>query len=166
VLVVLTGLPGTGKSTLARAVAQALPAAYLSVDPISAVIEQQPSVADPLGKISYQVVQRVAELQVGFGLSAVVDAVNPFAWVRQEYRDLAQRHGSDFALIYLAFSDTSAHRARVETRAAGGPGLSWSEVENQIAYYEPSDDFALQLDASSTIETNTRLALAVAGRSG
>lgn len=35
----------------------------------------------------------LAEEQLATGLSVVVDAVNPFAFVRQAYIDIAAKHG-------------------------------------------------------------------------
>src|SRR5688500_14562361 len=99
-LVLLTGLPCTGKSTIARAVAQSLGAAWLSAAPIDAALvragmssQQRPDIA------GYEVMKALAGLQLGAGLSAVVDAVNPFDFVRDAYSEIATRYGARLLVI-------------------------------------------------------------------
>jgi predicted kinase len=157
----MTGLPGTGKSTIARSLAQALPAAYLAVDPVFGVLERGATLDDPLGKVSYEVVRKLAEMQVRLGLSAVVDAVNPFQWVRDDYRQLASEHNVEMRLVLVDFLSRTAHRERVEKRASEGHGPTWAEVERQMSYYEPPSDFTVRLDAEAPINENLDKALAV-----
>ena len=155
----MTGLPGTGKTTIARAIARVLPSAYLAVDPVFGVLEQVPGLDDPLGKVSYAVVRKLAEMQLRLGLHAVVDAVNPFQWVRADLSALATEHDGQMRLVFVEFVRLEAHRARVEQRASEGNGPTWDEVERQIAYYEPPSDFTVRLDAAAPIEDNVDQAL-------
>jgi predicted kinase len=152
VLVVMTGLPATGKSTVAHAIAASLSAAYLPVDPIFGVIAELPGVDDPLGKGAYAVVRRLAELQLSLGTTTVIDAVNPFESIRSDYEALAERYETECRVVYLAFSSIDAHRARVEHRAAERGSIAWPEVEAQTAYYEPPLTFAVKIDAESSRE--------------
>ena len=155
-IVVMTGLPGTGKSTVARALARHLPGAYLSVDPIYDAllpfgIEEQ----DPLGKSPYAVVRRLAAIQATLGLSAVVDAVNPFESIRDDYRNLAAEAGTPFALIAIVCPDEELHRARVEgRRAERGVGIGWEEAERQKDYYQEPESAELWLDCGVAVDVN------------
>ncbi|MGH3568253.1 MAG: AAA family ATPase [Pseudonocardia sp.] len=45
-LIVMSGLPGSGKSTIGRALAARLPAALVSVDPIDAALRRAGIAAD------------------------------------------------------------------------------------------------------------------------
>ncbi len=157
VLVLMTGLPATGKSTIAEAVARALPAAWLSADPVDAALvrgglrpEQRPDIA------GYEAMKALADLQLSAGLSVVVDAVNPFAFVRDAYADIAARHAATLIVLVTECSDRALHRARVETRAK----QPWSEVERQQGYWEPYEGEALRLDAAEDAAANTQRAVA------
>lgn len=88
VLVVVAGLPGTGKSTLADTIGQHLPAPVFSVDPIEAAIWRS-GVAPSFetGLAAYEVAATLAEHQLHLGMSAVVDAVSSIEvahWCRVE----------------------------------------------------------------------------------
>lgn len=162
VLVLMTGLPGTGKSTIAAAVARALPAALLSADPIDAALvrggvrpEQRPDI------VGYAVLRALAHEQLAAGLSVVVDAVNPFRWERQAYFDIAAGRGARVAVIATACADAAEHRRRVEERhSAGLSSADWAEVRRQVGYYEPFDGEALRLDAMDGAAANVRAAIA------
>ena len=90
VLVVVSGLPGVGKSAIANAVGRALGAPVFSVDPIEAAIWRcgvEPSFAT--GVAAYEVAAVVAEHQLSLGLSAVVDAVSSIEVARDMWRGAA-----------------------------------------------------------------------------
>lgn len=162
VLVLMTGLPGTGKSTIAAVVARALPAALLSADPIDAALvragvgaQQRPDI------VGYAVMRTVADEQLAAGLSVVVDAVNPFRWERQAYFDAAAEHGARIAVIATTCTGTAEHRRRIEARhVAGLSRADWAEVLRQTGYYEPFDGDALRLDAMGEAAANVRAAVA------
>jgi predicted kinase len=74
-LVVFAGLPGSGKSVLARGVADAIGATYLRIDTIEAAIVStlMPFEGNPVG---YVVAEGVAADQLIAGRDVVADAVN------------------------------------------------------------------------------------------
>lgn len=74
VLVVVSGLPGAGKSSLSDALGEKLGAAVLSVDPIEAAIWRcgiPPSFET--GVAAYEVVAVLAEHQLRLGLTVIAD---------------------------------------------------------------------------------------------
>ena len=160
VLVLLTGLPGTGKSTIAAAVARVLPAIVISADPIDDALRTA-AVDNPHGKTGYELMKALAATQLDAGLHVVIDAVNPFAWVRHEYAAIADAHGAPLRVIVTTCSDEALHRRRVDDRfAAGRKRLDWSGVEHQVAYYEPYEGEGLRLDAADGVEANVAAATA------
>ena len=77
VLILMSGLPGVGKSTIADALAPRLGAPVLSVDPIEAAILRCGIPASfETGVAAYEVAATLAEHQLALGLDVVGDAVN------------------------------------------------------------------------------------------
>ena len=129
VLVVLSGRPGTGKTTVAREVARRLGACYLRVDAAETALARV--VAD-VGVGGYAVVHELAVSNLLLGATVVVDAVNPVAEARASWREAATRAGAALVNVETALPDREEHRRRVETRVADIPGHvvpTWEDVE-------------------------------------
>ena len=137
-LVVLGGLPGTGKSTVASVLARRIGAMHLRIDTIEqAMRDAGQTVAGPEG---YLVARDVARENLRLGLSVIVDAVNPIAYTRALWPDVAAATAARLHEIQLVCSDMGEHRRRVETRTVDVDGLrlpTWQEVLDRE--YEPWD---------------------------
>ena len=112
-LVVFAGLPGSGKSLLARGVAGAIGATYLRIDTIESAIVStfMPYRDNPVG---YVVAERVAGDQLADGRDVVADAVNGVAAARAGWVTLAARTGAALQFVEVRCSDVAEHRRRVE----------------------------------------------------
>jgi len=128
VLVVLAGLPGTGKTTLGRAVSHLLEATFLRIDSIETAIARCGlAVADSL--VGYAVGTAIAADQLRAGRTVVVDAVSPITEARNGWVALAAATGSVLRLVEVTCSDSGEHRRRVERRAFDGqPAPTWQQV--------------------------------------
>ena len=75
-LIVFGGLPGVGKTALARGVAERLRATYLRVDAIEAALWRAGVDRDqPTGLAAYVIAHAVAEAFLASGVDVVVDAI-------------------------------------------------------------------------------------------
>lgn len=140
VLVAFAGLPGVGKTTLARRVGAALHAPVLPVDPVERALHRYGLVGDVPGMAGYGAVARLAEVQLALGLSVVVDAVNPVAGARGLWHDLAERAGVPLRVIEVHCGDEAEHRRRVEARLPAEPDPllpTWEQTLVRRAEYEP-----------------------------
>lgn len=154
-LVIVSGLPGAGKSAVAEGLGRHLHAPVLSVDPIEAAIWRcgiAPSWET--GVAAYEVAAVVAEHQLRLGLSVIVDAVNALAVTRDLFRHAAQWAGALVRAIEVVCSDHELHR-RLAQRVRDIEGLpepSWEEVLARHDEWEPWVDEHLVLDSVAPLD--------------
>lgn len=133
-LIVFAGLPGTGKSTLARSLALELGAVWLRVDSIEQAIVESGVVQGPMNDAGYRAAYAVAEDNLRLGRTVVGDCVNPWMLTRNAWRDVGLRAGVQVAEIEVICSDVQEHRRRVETRQSDIPNLRlprWEQVRDR-----------------------------------
>ena len=148
-LIVIGGLPGTGKTSLARGLARALDAVHLRIDTIEQALRCAAIGSDALGGAGYVVGYGVAADNLALGRTVVADAVNPRASIRAAWRDVARRAAVAVVEVEVVCSDTAEHRRRVESRNADIPGLelpTWDDV--QARAYERWDGDHLVIDTA------------------
>jgi predicted kinase len=156
-LVEFGGLPGTGKSTLARRLAADTNAVWLRIDEIEGAMRRNGLNPEQTGVAAYSVAHDVARNHLGRGLMVIADAVNPVDEARNGWRDLAATVGADHVVIETVCSDAAEHRRRVETRVSDLPGWvypTWTQTHRMAAEYQPRTDKRLVLDTSRQIDVS------------
>lgn len=150
-LIVVTGLPCTGKSTIAEALARHLGLPLFSVDPIVTVMwrysldPDQADIAAPLGgrptvQAGYDIAANLASEHLGRGSSVIVDAVSPQDWARQPWYKAAADHQARIVVIECICSNEDLHRSRTEKRLRNMPGMpeiTWEVVLQRKTDFEP-----------------------------
>jgi predicted kinase len=163
-LIVFSGLPGTGKSALAEAVGRELGIPVFAKDWLEAALlrcELAPTSQDkPLGFAGYQLLTILAERQLMLGQSVILDSVASTESIRSSWKQLAAEYDAEWRVIECICSDESLHRARIGVRRRNIPGwheLEWSEVERVKRYYLPWEEDRLILNATHSLEDNLKL---------
>jgi predicted kinase len=149
VLVVVSGLPAAGKTTIASLLAQQLRAAHVRIDTIEQAVIQATSLVQPLGPVGYLVGYAVAADQLRNHISVVADSVNPLAVTRSAWREIGARHAARTVEVEVICSDPDEHRRRAEARASSIPGLvlpTWQQILDRE--YEPWDRPPLVIDTA------------------
>lgn len=134
-LIILGGLPGVGKSTIGKKLAEKLRAVYLRIDSIEQAIKNaaQYNHHSNIKVIAegYMVAYAIAKDNLEMGLTVIADSVNPIEITRSEYRKLAESTGKPFIEVEIICSDKAKHKNRIETRKPSIPGLklpTWKDV--------------------------------------
>lgn len=137
-LILIDGLPGVGKTTIARELARTVVGLHLRIDSIEQALRNCGLQVESEG---YVVGYAIAEDNLRLGRTVVADCVNPWPLTRNAWRAVAQRARVASLDVEVICSDTVEHRRRVEARAADIPGHvvpTWQDVMERE--YHPWDD--------------------------
>ncbi len=171
-LIVMTGLPGSGKTVLAEALGVALPAALVSVDPVELALWRAglPHTTG-VGIASYAVAAAVAEQQLRLGHPVIADAVNAAPHAREIWERLARGYDCPLRIIEVVCSDAELHRQRIEKRAAEQSGptpgqpavplVSWADVQKAGRSYRPWPANRTVIDSAADLEANLKKLLRI-----
>lgn len=148
-LIVFSGLPGTGKTTLASELARQTQAVYLRIDTIEQALRNAGALAGDVGSSDYTVANELAISNVRLGLTVVVDGVNPVKESREAFKAVATAAGVRLVNVHVICSDRDEHRHRVESRSGDIRGWvppTWQSVMEHE--YEAWDDTPFTLDTA------------------
>ena len=149
ILYILGGLPGVGKSTIARLLSHRTRATWLRIDTIEHSLVKLGLAREDIGGKGYELAYAIAADNLLCGQSVVADSVNPIAITREAWRRVASGADQDFLEIEISTSDRLIHQRRVERRISDIPGFipsSWEYVLNRD--YAPWPEAMLRIDTA------------------
>lgn len=160
-MIVFSGLPGTGKSMLAETLAKYLHFPVFAKDWLEASLLRSglaPTVSEkPLGFAGYDLLTMLAERQLMFGQSVILDSVASTETIRKTWRQLAKQYEANWLVIECFCSDETIHRSRLQTRKRNirdWHELTWSDVESVKQRYAAWEEKRLILDMVHPFEEN------------
>ena len=130
-LIALAGLPGVGKSSIARNLARRTGAIWLRVDSMDQAIWASGTAPKDLLDWTYRAAQAVAADNLMLGLDVIADCVNDCEEAREGWDTAARTANAEVVWLEIVCSDAQEHRRRIETRSSDIAGLSlpdWNAV--------------------------------------
>ena len=160
-LILCAGLPGSGKTTLARMIARRLNIPAFAKDRVQRVLRDHHLTPENSGD-GYYIILDMADEQLSLGLSVILDATFPLDHFRTVASEIAARHKAKLCAIYCVCSDDRTWIDRMNHRVQYVPGwkpVGWDDVLRMREYYQPWNDNALTVDSLRPPEENLPLAL-------
>jgi predicted kinase len=159
-VVVFTGLPGTGKSTLAEGLASGTGVPAFAGDWLLGALRPH-SVLDGLSRpeflaMYYDLLETLIKRQLMLGQSAIVDCLIDDG-IAQRWEKIAAAYEARLAVIECVCSDEYEHRRRLEGRRRGIPGwheVGWDHVQRMRREYGRLTRQVLVVDAMDSAEQN------------
>lgn len=154
ILYIFSGLPASGKSTLAKLLARKTGSMYVRVDTVEQGLRDLCNFK--VEGEGYRLSYRIIRDNLALGVSSISDSCNPIELTRKEWQDVAKNAGAKFVNIEVSCSDSKEHENRVNTRECEVTNLdlpNWQQVQNR--HYESWKSEVITIDtAGQTIEAS------------
>jgi len=144
-LVVVCGLPGVGKSTVAERVAERVDGERLRTDVVRKELFEEPSYTDAETAAVYAALLDRARERVASGASVVLDATFADAQLRADARGVGESDAGSFTLVEVVCEESVVKR-RIERR----DGISDADFEVHLQFKREFDE----IDADHVVIDN------------
>lgn len=152
--IVMRGYPGTGKSTIARAIAAAIHAPLIDRDIIRQKAVDIFGDLPEVGRFSYELMFALASEQLSLGLSVVVDMPLTYYTTFEQSKALAGEFSVPMLVVHCQCSP-DVQKRRLEGRKGKVSEFqitSWEEWEQWKPRFEDYDDGGCVIDTSNPLD--------------
>src|SRR5262245_5490978 len=160
-LLLLSGLPGTGKSYLAATIASRHPAAVVRTDEVRKALFPHPTYAGDESGTVYLTCYALVESLLEDGYTVVFDATNLLKAGRKRVRAIARRAGAG-VLTLETVARPELVAARLRRRASGGAESFSSDADWRVYQHLASTAQPPRQEGSLVVDTSGSLTPALA----
>jgi hypothetical protein len=130
-LVLVAGLPGTGKSYFSRRLAQALPMVIVNSDTMRKALFPTPSYTLEESKRVFEACHQLIEELLGKGIRVIFDATNLREAHRERLYQIATRAGARLVIVWLE-APPEVVQQRMDSRQQGLDSNDHSEADWEV----------------------------------
>lgn len=127
-LIVITGLPGTGKTYFAKKLADKIPVVVIGSDILRKTLFPKPNYSQQESALLFQTIHRLIDYLLKNGISLILDATNLTEQSREPLYNIADRLGTKLILVWIE-APPEVVRKRLEMRQTGTAGSSDADWE-------------------------------------
>lgn len=154
-LLMMVGLPGTGKSSIVYSMMDYFPCVVVSTDSIRAKIRRQPTYTATEMSLIYEICYAIIEKRLESGQRVVFDASNYLKSRREYVTNLAMSCGAPVATCYVQASQEAigkrlARRISGKKQTGDLSDADWAVYKWMVEVQEPIVGEHLILDTTST----------------
>jgi predicted kinase len=152
--VVLSGLPASGKTHLARELARRRPFAALHIDSLRKTLFPNPTYSQAEHARTFAAVHELIDLLLARGVSVLYDATNLKEQHRQVLFEISEKNEATFQLVQVEASERVIRQRLSDRTSAAGHGESDAGIdvyESMLAAKEPIMQSYLKVDTTKDI---------------
>ncbi len=158
-MIVIGGIPGTGKSTLANALSNDMNVPVFSKDELEAAVVRKDLCSNKdMHGVGYEIMATLAKRQFGNDNSAIFDFIASRNRVEELWPQLLE---IEYKYIECVCSNQDIHKERIDSRKRNITGwydLAWEDILNIQSNYQPLMPERLILDSINNLNANVKMA--------
>ncbi len=133
-LIQMSGVPGSGKSTIAQGIAPVLNAIVVDHDVTKSAILSKGIDSDLAGQASYEVIKALVSKFLSQGFSVIIDSPCLYTELLEFGQCIARKHGVAYRYIECRLKDLEVLNQRINSR----------QSKPSQARYGPLEDYPIQ----------------------
>lgn len=131
VLIMISGLPGTGKSFLAHKISERLPVIIVETDQVRKTLFPKPSYAANESVWVHRVAHAAMDRLLRSGRRVIFDATNLVEWHREKVYRIADRAGAKLVIV-KTIAPEEVVRERLDRRSRRKTKVAYSDATWQV----------------------------------
>jgi aminoglycoside phosphotransferase family enzyme/predicted kinase len=157
-LILVAGLPGTGKSRISRELSSRLGAAHVSSDLIRQKLLKERTYSEEEKARVYSEMAAQVSFSLSEGKNVIADATFYKESLRKSMKEAAEKAGTDFFIVECTLPEEKV-KERLSGRRGGGSEAKYEEYLIVTKAFEPFTEERITIDTSLPVEESLRTIL-------